>query len=537
MSSVRHTSRPMLWVVSLVLIAFLACVACIGLTASFAAADEAEPEAITDEQDAPDVDDADADNADDADADDVDGWLVRIDITCTNNLLFDQYDLNILVDDENVLTMAHGDEVGLGVGLETGMHTLTIAKQDDPDVYGSVRIPVTYDCSFGYEVTCYDEYVEITPVASSFEQALVAAFPQDEALQLATITMAGAWALADGSIDEDALPMSYDDATELLEEYDPGLWLVVDAYTWHVSRLVFAIGDTDQYLDATMDITFDDVNYTVSNASYIIATRDELAAGDASLSATALPDDADYLVFAGDTFGDEASSIEDGTDDADNPSDADTSGATLGQQDALHQAQLDLEATPLSYFGLVIQLESEGFEAEDATWAADNCGADWNEQAAAAAANYLSGDSSLSQDDLVDRLLDDGFTEDQATYGASNANTVSDSNESTTTVNDSASSEPTLGQQNALKTAERYLRVLSYSYSGLISQLEFEGYTTEEAIWAADNCGADWNEQAAATAERYLKYLSYSRDGLISQLLFEGFTEEQAEYGVTAVGY
>lgn len=38
-------------------------------------------------------------------------------------------------------------------------------------------------------------------------------------------------------------------------------------------------------------------------------------------------------------------------------------------------------------------------------------------------------------------------------------------------------------------------------------------------------------------AQEYLDFSSFSRDELIDQLEYEGFTAEQAEYGVTAVGY
>ena len=38
-------------------------------------------------------------------------------------------------------------------------------------------------------------------------------------------------------------------------------------------------------------------------------------------------------------------------------------------------------------------------------------------------------------------------------------------------------------------------------------------------------------------AKSYLDFSSFSRDGLIEQLEYEGFTAEQAEYGATAVGY
>lgn len=95
----------------------------------------------------------------------------------------------------------------------------------------------------------------------------------------------------------------------------------------------------------------------------------------------------------------------------------------------------------------------------------------------------------------------------------------------------------TMGQQNALASAKSYLDFTAFSYSGLIEQLEYEGYSTEDATFAADNCGADWNEQAAKSAQSYLDFTSFSRDGLIEQLMFEGFTAEQAAYGVSAVGY
>lgn len=95
----------------------------------------------------------------------------------------------------------------------------------------------------------------------------------------------------------------------------------------------------------------------------------------------------------------------------------------------------------------------------------------------------------------------------------------------------------TMGERNALSSALSYLRYSAFSYSGLIDQLEYEGYSYQEAKYAVDNCGADWNEQAALSAESYLKYSAFSRQGLIDQLIYEGFTQSQAEYGVNAVGY
>lgn len=95
----------------------------------------------------------------------------------------------------------------------------------------------------------------------------------------------------------------------------------------------------------------------------------------------------------------------------------------------------------------------------------------------------------------------------------------------------------TMGQKNALRKAKEYLAVMPFSHSGLAKQLEFEGYTSEEATYGADNCGADWNDQAAKKAKEYLDISAFSRDGLIKQLEYEGFTNAQAIHGVTANGY
>jgi colicin import membrane protein len=94
----------------------------------------------------------------------------------------------------------------------------------------------------------------------------------------------------------------------------------------------------------------------------------------------------------------------------------------------------------------------------------------------------------------------------------------------------------TLSQKNAIRKAESYLDFSGFSKTGLIKQLEFEGVPHEDAVYAVDNVGADWNEQAEKKAKSYQDYSGFSRAGLIKQLKFEGFTTEQATYGVDALG-
>ena len=94
----------------------------------------------------------------------------------------------------------------------------------------------------------------------------------------------------------------------------------------------------------------------------------------------------------------------------------------------------------------------------------------------------------------------------------------------------------TAGQENARKKADDYLDVSAFSRSGLIKQLEFEGFSNADATYAVDAITVSWNEQAAKKAKDYLDISAFSKSGLIDQLLFEGFTQAQAEYGVGTTG-
>ena len=94
----------------------------------------------------------------------------------------------------------------------------------------------------------------------------------------------------------------------------------------------------------------------------------------------------------------------------------------------------------------------------------------------------------------------------------------------------------TKGEKNALASAKAYLNFMNFSYKGLCDQLSYEGFTSSECKYAADNCGADWYEQAAGSAKAYLSFMAFSKQGLIDQLVYEGYTKQEAEYGA-AIAY
>lgn len=92
-------------------------------------------------------------------------------------------------------------------------------------------------------------------------------------------------------------------------------------------------------------------------------------------------------------------------------------------------------------------------------------------------------------------------------------------------------------QQRAVGTAKSYLEFMAFSRSGLIDQLEYEGYSTKDATIAVDSLSISWKKQAVKMAKSYLEFMDFSLSGLIDQLEFEGFTPSQAEYGAEKAYY
>ncbi len=150
--------------------------------------------------------------------------------------------------------------------------------------------------------------------------------------------------------------------------------------------------------------------------------------------------------------------------------------------------------------------------------------------------NYIasSGDTNCCTEHSNKCLKCGKYIDEDATYCM---DCLSSSISNSSKKSSSSSSSSSLEEKNALSKAHDYLAYMAFSYSGLIEQLEYEGFSSSAATYAVDNCGADWNEQAAKKAQEYLNYSSFSRQELIDQLEFEGFSSSQAEYGVSAVGY
>lgn len=84
-------------------------------------------------------------------------------------------------------------------------------------------------------------------------------------------------------------------------------------------------------------------------------------------------------------------------------------------------------------------------------------------------------------------------------------------------------------QQYALERLNFYMEEAPYSYLYIIEYLGNNGIAYDDCVYAADNCGIDWYEQALKFADSEFTFgLSYK--GLYEHLLNVKFTEEQAQY-------
>ncbi len=128
------------------------------------------------------------------------------------------------------------------------------------------------------------------------------------------------------------------------------------------------------------------------------------------------------------------------------------------------------------------------------------------------------------------------YADAPSTYSKSSSSSGSTSTSGKSSQSSGYSQSLSSERRNAMSRADSYLRSSAFSHDGLVDQLEYEGFSHSDAVYAADNCGANWNEQALKKAKSYLNSSAFSKSGLTEQLEYEGFTSSQAKYGVDNCG-
>lgn len=91
------------------------------------------------------------------------------------------------------------------------------------------------------------------------------------------------------------------------------------------------------------------------------------------------------------------------------------------------------------------------------------------------------------------------------------------------------------GNEGAVNSAKNYLISMAASKNKIISFLRKKGFSEEEAIYGAENCGADWYDQALRMAMSYLNVQEFTYEQLALQLMIEEFTEDEIIYVLSVI--
>lgn len=190
---------------------------------------------------------------------------------------------------------------------------------------------------------------------------------------------------------------------------------------------------------------------------------------------------------------------------------------TKEEQDALDYALALLETVAYSREGLISQMVHDGYEEAVAAAAADRTGLDWKAQAVRSAQECVLH-LAVSRTGVAQMLEYERFTADETAYAMEQLKDVD-------------------WDAEADQAVEKYLKQ-GVSKRGLEDVLEFDGFTPEQISKAVGKTAdVDWDEQAVLCAKGYLEAMEFTREELIGQLKFEGFTTAQAEYAADQCGF
>ena len=193
-------------------------------------------------------------------------------------------------------------------------------------------------------------------------------------------------------------------------------------------------------------------------------------------------------------------------------------------EQAVSAAENRVKYSPYSKEGLIDALvKFDKFSRDESETAVNTLDIDWRQQAVKKAESTLQYQT-LSDSGLLQRLISDGFTQEEAEYAVSYITSAAQNTE----INRNSE------EYRAVEKAKSYIRY-NYSRQTIIDKLIKDGFSETTAIYAADNCEADWNLVAVSKAQSYLKY-DYSKNKIYAKLLSDQFTESQTQYAVDNCG-
>lgn len=450
------------------------------------------------------------------------------------NWIFSTYDVNAYFDAEKLGSLEHGKDGETQLLIKPGTHTLRVENAEDSSVAGLLELSTTDNTDAIIEINCHSDEVTLegtyktdTTISDALEEYL----PQEMARRAVVTAITNCFATdvfgEDGNTYDPEKFHAYSDTSDSsLEIVNEGAWQPINEILWQVNNIGLQ-NKNGVYHFVSCVITKENDKYFVTSVIDLISANKS----DIQKTTTAIAEDSKSgKEFKADNYQSDTVVVEyfpswednsylvvpenlikedrTGEADSDNETDSNSSEASDVKSSSLSSAKASAEKTTKS--APTKTKHEPGWAEEKGAWYYYNENGEKVKDAWVDDNYYVGKNGKMVTNDWIGEY-----------YVGSDGCWIPDMTKS---------------KQNALRSAESYLRYMAFSYTGLIHQLEFEQYSNEDAVFAADHCGADWMEQAAKSANNYMEFMAFSRGGLIDQLLFEGFTQEQAEYGANSVG-
>lgn len=100
-------------------------------------------------------------------------YEINLSVERVKNLIFSTYDVDIYVDDVFESTVGNGLTETVTVKLTKGTYTVDFVNAEDSEVYGQVKIDVSKNEDFAFQVYCYSSNIDIETVKGTVNNEVV----------------------------------------------------------------------------------------------------------------------------------------------------------------------------------------------------------------------------------------------------------------------------------------------------------------------------------------------------------------------------
>lgn len=99
-------------------------------------------------------------------------YTIKIAVDFIPNLFFNKYNVDLMINEERIDTLKHGEDDEFELRLREGNYTVTFVNSSDSNVKGDVSLSVNCDIDASYEIWCFGNYIDVKEIFVDYKKAL-----------------------------------------------------------------------------------------------------------------------------------------------------------------------------------------------------------------------------------------------------------------------------------------------------------------------------------------------------------------------------